>query len=532
MPTRRAILGGVASAPLLGSSLLRPARAATPASVVVMAKQIDDVLSFDPAEAFEFTDNEVCGNIYQTLCRPDLKDPNRILPDLAASWETSADGLTTTFRMKPGQVFASGNPVTAADVVYTLVRAVKLDKAPVFILNQFGLTKDNVDAMVRATDPMTVSLTIAQPMAPSFLFYCLSANVGSIVDSKLVQGHAEGDDFGNKWLRTASAGSGDWTLRSWKPSDSIVIERNPKRTAAGLPTRMIIRHVPEPSAQLLLLQRGDADIVRDLTPDQLKGVREATGGTVVSATAAFQLYLAMNQKNPNLAKPQVWRAIKWAIDYTGIQTNILGPTWTVRQAIIPKGIPGAIDDAPFRRDVAKAKQLLAEAGVPNGFKVSLDYYSAAPYGDIAAALQNNLAAIGIELSMQAGEQKQVISKTRARQHELALLSWGSDYFDPNSNAQAFAENQDNGDTAKLRTVAWRSGWQSKSQTDLALAAVRERDSARRLELYAQLQRDCLEGNPFCMLMQQVVTAVQAKGVSGFELGVLNSYTNYSDVRKS
>ena len=119
------------------------ALAATPKDTVVMAKQIDGIISLDPAESFEFAGSEVVGNIYERLISYDLKDVSKLKGELAESWSVGADGKTYTFKMRKGVKFASGNPVTAQDAAYSLQRAVIMNKTPGFILTQFGLSKDN-----------------------------------------------------------------------------------------------------------------------------------------------------------------------------------------------------------------------------------------------------------------------------------------------------------------------------------------------------------------------------------------------------
>ncbi len=122
----------------------------------------------------------------------------------------------------------------------------------------------------------------------------------------------------------------------------------------------------------------------------------------------------------------------------------------------------------------------------------MDYISAAPFGDIAQAVQADLAAVGIKVSLQPGEQKQVITKTRARQHQLAMLVWGSDYFDPNSNAQAFCENPDDSDTSKLKILAWRRHFKDTDLTAQSAAAAKELDSKKRIAMYEDMQRKFME----------------------------------------
>ena len=182
--------------------------------------------------------------------------------------------------------------------------------------------------------------------------------------------------------------------------------------------------------------------------------------------------------------------------------------------------------------MAKAKQLLAEAGLADGFAVTMDYISQSPYADIAQAIQADLAAIGIKVTLLPGEQKQVITKTRARQHQLAMLVWGTDYFDPNSNAQAWCENPDDSDTSKLKILAWRSHFVDKELTAESQAAVRELDPAKRIALYQTMQRQFMERAPFAMLLQKNAVAVLGKGVSGFRVGPMPDYTKYAQITKA
>jgi peptide/nickel transport system substrate-binding protein len=204
----------------------------------------------------------------------------------------------------------------------------------------------------------------------------------------------------------------------------------------------------------------------------------------------------------------------------------------VWQSFLPKGVPGAISDMPFKKDVAKAKALLAEAGYPNGFSLTLDHFAKSPYQEIAQAVQADLAAIGVKVQLLAGEQKQVISKTRARTTQLALTTWFPDYLDANSNAQAFCSNTDDSDDTKLKSVAWRYHFFDKEMTADVDAAVKELDAKKRLDMYAKIQRDFMARAPFTFLLQNAEVSVMGKNVSGLKLGVLPDYTRYSAITKA
>ncbi len=133
---------------------------------LVVTWTFDDI-TMDPAESFEISAGEVMGNSYDRLLRYDVSDPSKLLPDIAKSWTVSPDDKTYTFEIKPGLKFASGNPLTAEDVAYSLQRAVILDKTPAFILTQFGFTKENVKDKIRAIDGRSLVLLIDKPYAPT-----------------------------------------------------------------------------------------------------------------------------------------------------------------------------------------------------------------------------------------------------------------------------------------------------------------------------------------------------------------------------
>ena len=300
------------------------AHAKTPRDVLVMAYLIDDMITLDPGEIFEFTAAEYAGNTYDRLIGYDPEDVSRIFGVAAESWTIGEDGRTYTFKMRPGVSFASGNPMTAEDAAFSLRRAVILNKSPAFILTQFGFTAETVMERIRAVDETTLVLETDRAYAPTFLLYCLTATISSVVDKKEVLAHEQDGDLGNGWLRTNYAGGGPFTLRQWKANEALVLDRNDGYWG-GAPAmkRVIIRHIAEPGTQRLLLEKGDIDVARNLGADQLAGLEGSPEIRVRQGVKGALYYLGLNQKNPNLAKPEVRQALKHLIDYQGIAGTIL-----------------------------------------------------------------------------------------------------------------------------------------------------------------------------------------------------------------
>jgi peptide/nickel transport system substrate-binding protein len=495
------------------------ALADTPKDSLVMAWQFDDIVGLDPAEIFEFSGAEYSAQVYDRLIHFDPTDVSKIEGEVAESWTVSPDGKTFTFKIRDGIKFHSGNPLTADDVAYSFRRAIKMNKGPAFILGQFGLTPENVDQMVTATDPRTLVFTTDQTYAPTFVLNCLTADVASVVDSKLVQSKEKDGDFGAGWLRVNSAGSGPFSLKQWKASELLLLDANPAywRGAPGL-KRVLIRHIAEPATQRLLLEKGDVDVARNLKPEQFEPLKANSAVRLTPSPKGTLWYFSLNQKNPALAKPEVREAMKYLVDYEGMAKTIMNGQGAIHQTFLPKGFLGALDDKPYRYDPAKAKELLAKAGYPNGVTVTMDVRNTTPTQDLAQAIQASAAAGGVKIDIIPGDGKQVLTKYRARNHDLYIGQWGADYQDPHTNAETFAANSDNSDAAKSKPLSWRNAWDIPELTKKTNAAVVESDGAKRAAIYQDLQRSVLADSPFVIMFQQIEVIAERNSLSGMIWG--------------
>jgi len=503
--------------------------AETPKDTLVEGFAIDDIITMDPGEAFELSTAEVTSNAYSLLVRLDMSDTSKVKGDLAESWTVSDDGLTYTFKLKPGMKFASGNPITAEDVAWSFERAVKLDKSPAFIITQFGINGDNVTEKAKATDESTFVFTVDKPYAPSFVLNCLTATVASVVDKKLVMDHVKSvtpsadykydNDFGNEWLKTGYAGSGAFKLREWRANEVVVMERNDNYYGdkAKL-NRVIYRFMKESSAQRLALEAGDIDIARNLEPGDLDAISKNPDLTTVAAPKGTVYYVSLNSKNANLKKPEVQEAFKYLVDYDAIGSTLIKGIGEIHQTFLPKGQLGALDENPYKLNVAKAKELLEKAGLKDGFSVTMDVRNTQPITGIAESMQQSLAQAGIKMEIIPGDGKQTLTKYRARTHDMYIGQWGSDYFDPNSNADTFTSNPDNSDAGTVKTLAWRNTWESPELDKETKAALLERDSGKRAAMYEDVQKKFLANSPFVIIFQQIEVAGARKDLKDFKLG--------------
>jgi peptide/nickel transport system substrate-binding protein len=451
--------------------------------------------------------------------RYDAEDVSKITGGAVESWSASPDGHTITFKVRTGPTFSSGNPVTADDIAFSLQRGVILNKSPAFILQQHGWDDKNVKDLIKAIDPKTLQITIKEDFGTSFVLNTLSAGVASVVEKKVAMEHEKNGDLGNEWLKTNSAGSGAYVLKSWKANDSVVMEANPHywKAKPKLP-RVVIRHVAESASQRVLLEKGDIDMARNLTPDMIKVLGENPNLTVTDYPKADTYYIGLNVKEEHLKNPKVREAMRWLVDYQGMTNSFLKGQFIVHQSFWPSGFPAAYDDSPFKLDPAKAKQLLAEAGYPNGFEINMDVPTSPPFPQVAQSIQSTMAQAGIKINLVQGEQKQVITKYRARQHQMVLLYWSPDYPDAHSNASTFARNPDKLDSEKPSTIASRNNWWDAAITKETEDAVKEQDVPKRNAMYVDLQKKLQKDSPILNLFQAVEQTVQTKNLKGFVSG--------------
>lgn len=512
--------------PLLPSMSL----AATPANILVVAQNIDDIVAIDPAQAYEFSSGEYVTQAYDRLVQYDADDLTKLGAGLAASWVADDAAKTITFTLRDDVNFHSGNKLTGADVLYSFSRVVNLNKAPAFILTQLGWAPENIDQMVTVNGNQ-VTLKYEGDFSSAFVLNVLAARPGSVVDSVLVKANAKDGDWGNAWLNANSAGTGAFKLRTYRPGEILTLDANADyfKGAPALKS-VIIRHVAESTTQQLLLKSGDVDIAKNLTPDQIASL--GSEQKVLEFPQAAVHFLSFNQKNEALQPKAIWEAARYLVNYKGMADSFLKGQMQVHQSFWPKGFPGSLTETPYSYDPAKAKQILADAGIETPITVKLDVINANPFTDMAQSMQASFAEAGINFEIIPGTGSQVITKYRARTHEAMLLYWGPDFMDPHSNAKAFAYNEDNSDDKYQSTTTWRNGWAvPKEYNEATKAALAETDLEKRNELYVDLQRKVQADSPIIMTFQAQMQVAMDPKVNGYVNGAISDFVFYRLVTK-
>ncbi|MFT8243570.1 ABC transporter substrate-binding protein [Roseomonas sp. BN140053] len=542
--TRRGLAPLLAAPALLALPFGRVARAATPRDSLVIVREISSIADWDPAVSQILDVQEINGDLYDRLVGYDPRVANAPLgPMLAESWTVSPDGKQFTFRLREGAKFHSGNPVTAEDVAYSFRRLLLLEREPSSSMLQLGFTKENIAEGARAADPRTFVLTLGEQFAPSYVLALLSAAPFSVLDAKLLQANEQNGDFGSRWVsrRTGtepSAGSGAYRIATYRASDILILERNDAwwRFRPAL-RRVIFRHVPEAGTQRLLLERGDADVAFNLTAPDAEALGAGVAGVRVESKPSRRLmYFGFNTLTKPFDDPRVREAMKWLIDYQGMERTVMRNLGRVHQNFVASGWLGAVQDNPYKLDVPRAKALLAEAGHADGFSFRFTAYNSKPEMDQATSFQSTAAQAGVRVEVQNMPPSQSIPLYRDRRVEALQLSFYGGYGDPHATASKFAYNPAALPGADPNSrwpseLAWRLGWAPADLSRRVLEATRELDEAKRGALYESLQRDARAQSPFAFLFQATLAMGMRSEVKDYRYGTRGTDTSFAAVSK-
>ncbi|MGQ9903092.1 MAG: ABC transporter substrate-binding protein [Anaerolineae bacterium] len=494
-----------ASPPQAAATQAAPAQTST----LIVGLPKADTRTLDPHRQYEITPPQIMRATYETLVTlPDKGATiDRVEPLLAESYQISDDALVYTFKLRSGVTFASGKALTSEDVVFSFKRLANLQDNPAWLFS------DHV-AAIEAPDASTVKITLKEPNA-AFLSMLVSPNF-AVVDSEAVkaQGGTDAEDAketdkATDWLDNNSAGSGPYILREWKRNEQVVLERNPNYWRSPAPfDRIVFREIPDDAARQQALERGDIDIAIGLDVDAVNRLQNNPDLKVVIGNTLDMTYLAMTA-NPELSREladrRVRQAIMYAIDYDGIINGLLSGTALHLPTIIPIGLLGTDPALAPKRDLEKAKSLLKEAGLENGFAFTMVYPSERKMSNailadtLAAKLQEDLAEIGIKLNLEPRDATTWRADFRAGKLVATISDWTPDFLDPHGWAPAFA--------VEGASAARRVFYVNKTAEQLSLDAARITDPKERAEKYLQVQKLMLEDANFVGLIQPKVRIV-------------------------
>lgn len=447
-----------------------------------------DSVGLDPIRETDGETFKVTENIYDTLVGY-AEQSTEVVPSLAEKWEISPDGLTYTFTLRQGVKFHDGTDFNAEAVVWNFERW--MDKSHPFhnadgyyyYNDMFGGYKgdpNHVIQSVEAVDSHTVKFTLNYPLAP--FIQNLGMSPFAIASPAAVQA-AGADGFMEK-----PVGTGPFKFVEWKRNDTITLEKNPDYWNPGYPKvdKLVFKVIPENTARLTALINGEIDLMDGLNPDDADTVEANSDLQLILRPSMNIGYIGFNVEKAPFDNPKVREAIAHAINKPAIIEAFFAGLGEPAVNPMPPTLWGHNDDIQDRDyNLEKAKQLLTEAGFPDGFKT--DFWAMPvprPYMPdgvkIAEAIQQDLSKIGIQTEIVTMEWATYLEKTRLGEQTMFMLGWTGDNGDPD-NFLATLLDKNNIDSNN------NTRWANDEYSDLMQKAKSASTQAEREQIYKQAQ---------------------------------------------
>jgi len=371
-----------------------------------------DSITLDPALVLDGESAKVCDMIFDTLVQY-RDDTTEIEPGLAEMWDNSADGLTWTFYMRQGVQFHDGTPCNAYSAAFSLNRPNAQSR------NFF----DEFINQIVALDENTLQVNLNKPYAPFLTFIASTDN--SIVSPEAVENF--GDDFANN-----PVGTGPFKFVEWLRNDKIELIANDAHwSGKPLIDNLIFRSIPDNNIRFMELQQGNIHVMEFPNPDDLLIIRSDERLELLMQPSLNIGYLAMNMDKPPFDNLKVRLAINHAINKADIIERLYQGTGIPAKNPIPPTL-WSYDDSieEYAYDPELAKQLLTEAGYPDGFETTLWALPIPrPYIPngmaMANEIQSNLRTVGIETTIVTYDWETYLEKTENGEHDMAMLGWSA-----------------------------------------------------------------------------------------------------------
>ena len=473
-------LAALASLALLAFVVPQGSAQPTASSDTVVVAQGVDPTTMDPHQQRETTTVNVLRHIYDPLVARDAKDPTTFAGILASHWKR-VGRKTMRFALRHGVTFSDGQPFDARTVKYNIDRVLgKLPKTkPALISYQFGTVKG-----ARVVNRFTVDILTKQP-DPLIL---------SRMESLLIIPNHSVDRDQNA-LASNPIGTGPYTLVHWDRNNEVALKaRNDYFRGRPRIANVVFKTMPDAASRLAAIQSGDVDVITNVPPDNVGDVKssgKATVRTVPSARVA-SVWLDTLSFKP-FKSPKVREALNYAVDTRTIVSKVMSGFGLPVATFVPPyfaGFDRSLKPHPYNPD--KAKQLLSQAGFPDGFEMTL----MVPRGryllaeEIVQAIAGYLEKVGIKTKIDAVEFGVFAKATQTRKIPSAFYAaWGENFFNPIDELQV----------AVVTGTTGFSWYSNKTVDRLTAKAASTLDQRKQDALIRQIQRVIYKDPPFIYL---------------------------------
>lgn len=454
----------------------------------------NDISNMDPALINDVESAIVATQVYQGLLKFKA-DSVDVEPDLAENYDVSPDGLTWTFRLRGHIRFHDGSPCDAEAVKFSVTRQMDANH-PFHVPGKmryarllFGDPSSAEAALVTSVDTPD-SCTVVFKLAHRYVPFAknLAMTPAAVVSPAVVQTY--GKDF-----NTTMSGTGPFRMKSYKPDQSVVLVRHENYWGARAPLDEVrFRILRDPNVRVSSIRKGESDVISGVEPAALPLLEADSQVAVLSQTSMNLGYLALNCERVPFDKKIVRQAISYAIDRDYIAQTLFSGTSIAARGIIPPGMAGYNPARKgFSYDPARAKALLAQAGYPNGFTVTLSTHDRPrvynPVGaKLAEHVQQSLAKVGVTVKLDQMEFSAFLDRQKSREYQMSNVGWVSDNGDPDNFIFELTGREDN-----------ELNYSNPEATRLMREAAAQPDDKRRAELYTEAENLVLNDAPIIAL---------------------------------
>lgn len=435
--------------------------------------------------------------IYNTLI--DVDDDMNYIPELAKSWE-QPDDITYIFYLREGVKFHNGREMTADDVKYSFERVLDPDTAAIGVSYY-----DKIDTM-EILDDYTIKFTLKEPFAP--FMGNLTSLYGAIVPKEFVEEHEN--------LMVEACGTGPFKLQEWVPDNRVVLVKNEDYFEEGQPKLDAIEYyvMTDESARLAALRTGNVHLIK-LPAASLPLVEGNPDINVLPFQTNDYSYLGFNLTLDKFKDVKVRQAISYALDRQEIIDTVYDGEATISGFVTPAMGRWAIDYASkdlYKQNIEKAKQLLADAGYPNGFETTIAVGLFDDIRNIGEVIQKQLEAIGIKAEIQNLETGQYIDAWSNKGHEMMVGRNGAG-TDPNRSVAFFFSTTGSANV-------W--GYSNPRVDELCEMGMVTIDEKEREAVYNEAQELVLEDSPNLFMSSHMDYFFSRKEMKNFTPSTFNS----------
>lgn len=460
-----------------------------------------DAVTLDPHVQNDSHSEQVVAMLYNTLLK--FEEDGTIVNDLAESYTVSPDKRTWTFTLKQGVKFHNGKEMTAADVKATYERFMA-DDADATRLVVKEITK--MFESVEMIDQYTVSITTDKPYGPMMPLLCNRSL--AIMDADIIAQHkASTGDFPESVI-----GTGPYKIQSWKKDEEIVLVKfDDYFGAPGKSDALHFRVMPEAASRVIALETGEVDFVGQFPAEDMERLKESPEINVIQKPSVGARLFRFGCNDEIISNSKVRQAIVHAIDrkafveglFPGMSRPSTGPMTPV--------VWGYHNFGVIERDLEKAKQLLAEAGYPDGFETKIVTTPRYPKGvELAETISAQLADVGIKAEIEVLEWSVILPMWMGVTPEefdqpIFIMGAGTSMMDADGALRGLYTTTETG--TNERNYGFYS---NKEVDDLVMAGMSETDSDKRKELYKQASEILYLKDPAAMWLYDQLTTVAAR----------------------